>query len=267
MADLNPFRVWHRFLALPNESRGKTLGVAFLVAVLSSMSISIAAHILQPRIEANRAAEQQARLDAMIGQLPKLKGILAQSGADSLQTLIVDLNTGAPTEIDPDEFDMAEAANDPATSIALDKALDIAGIGRRPDLAKIHLLKNGRDLELVILPVYATGYQSTIRALLALHGDLNSVAGLVVIEQGETPGLGANIEDPDWQALWSGKQIADEYGTLRLQVVRGKASSEFEIDGITGATRTGNAVSAMITFWIGPNGYGAVLDALRTGAL
>jgi Na+-transporting NADH:ubiquinone oxidoreductase subunit D len=38
-----------------------------------------------------------------------------------------------------------------------------------------------------------------------------------------------------------------------------------EVDGITGATRTSNAMTRMIRFWLGPEGYGPFLDAVRRG--
>ncbi len=267
MAELDPIVWWRRLLTAPNESRGKTLAMAFIVAAVSSLAVSLAAVVLQPRIDANRAAERQAKLDAMIADLPGLADILAESGADSLETVVVDLATGTEADVAPGDYDMAAVAADPATSTELSDAQDIAGIGRRPDYVEIHVLKARGSVELVILPVYAAGYQSTIRAYLALKGDLNTVAGLVVTEQGETPGLGANVATPGWQALWPGKKLADETGTLRLKVVRGKGQTEYEVDGITGATRTSTAVGDMIAFWIGPNGYASVLAALRSGAL
>lgn len=267
MANLNPITWWRKLLALPNENRGKAIAMAFLVALFASLTVSISSVVLQPMIDANRAADRQAKLDAMIAAQPGLAGLLSETGADTFSTLIVDLRTGTVADLEPEGFDMAAIANDPETSIELSDTHDTAGIGRRPNYAEIHVLRSRRRLELVIIPVYARGYQSTIHAMLALRGDLNTVAGLVITDQAETPGLGANVASPAWQALWPGKQIADADGTLRLEVVRGRATTEFEVDGITGATRTGSAVSGMITFWMGPHGYAKVIDALRDGEL
>jgi len=266
MADLNPIHLWRRLLALPADSQAKTIAMAFLVSTVSALVVSFAAVSLQPRIDENLAAERQAKLDEMIASLPGLADILAQTGADSLDTVIVDLTSGQPaSDIDPAGFDMAAIAADPETSTELSDDQDIAGIKRRPDYAEIHVLKSGSTLELVILPVYAAGYQSTLRAYLALEGDLNTVAALAITEQGETPGLGAKVAEPAWQALWPGKKIMDDSGALKIAVVRGKAQTEYEVDGITGATRTSSAVSDMMRFWLGPNGYGKVFDALRAG--
>jgi Na+-transporting NADH:ubiquinone oxidoreductase subunit C len=48
-------------------------------------------------------------------------------------------------------------------------------------------------------------------------------------------------------------------------VARGPATTEYEVDGITGATRTSNAVTGMVRFWLGPDGYGPLIDAIRRG--
>ena len=70
---------------------------------------------------------------------------------------------------------------------------------------------------------------------MALEGDLNTIAGFTVTEQGETPGLGSKITDLTWLSKWPGKALLDEAGALKIAVVRGQAQTDYEIDGITGA--------------------------------
>jgi Na+-transporting NADH:ubiquinone oxidoreductase subunit C len=266
MADWTPLALWRRLLALPNESGAKTVAVAVLVSAISAVVVAGTAVTLRPLQEANRAAERQARLDAMIAELPGMADILTAAGADSLETVIVDLRTGAVAEgLDPEEFDLRATALDPTTSTVLPEEVDIAGIGRRPNLSRIRLIKEGGTLRLLILPVYTTGYQSTIYAYLALEGDLNTVAGLSITEQRETPGLGARVQDRKWLDLWPGKKIANERGQIQFSIVRGGGQTVYEVDGITGATRTSNAVASMIRFWLGEHGYGPVLERLRRG--
>lgn len=266
MADWTPLALWQRLLALPNESRVKTVAVAVLVSAVSAVVVAGTAVTLRPLQEANRAAERQARLDAMIAELPGMADIVTASGADSLETVIVDLRSGTVAEdLDPAGFDLRATAQDPATSTALAAVDDIAGIGRRPDFSRIYLVRVGEALRLLILPVYATGYQSTIHAYLALEGDLNTVAALSIVEQAETPGLGARVQDRKWLDLWPGKKIANEQGRVLISVVRGSGQTIYEVDGITGATRTSNAVTNMIRFWLGEHGYGPVLERFRRG--
>lgn len=265
MADFNPLKLWKRFLALPNESRTKTLGIAFLVALICSVMVSITAVTLRPLHEANLQRERDLRLAAMIEELPGIADILRASGADTLDTVIVDLETGEiTTAIDPAQFDYQAAQADLETSTPVPADADVAGISRRPDFAPVYLLRDADDLVLVVLPIYGSGYQSTIRAYLALEGDLNTIAALSIYEQGETPGLGTRITDSVWLERWQGKQIADDTGTLRITAIQTGAQGPFEVDAISGATRSSMGVSNLVRFWLGEHGFGPFLDRLRT---
>jgi len=94
MADVSPFSWWRRFLALPNDSRIKTLGVAFLVALISAITVSVTSVTLKPRQQAHIDAAREANLAAMMATLPGLADILRETGADTLETVIVDLEAG-----------------------------------------------------------------------------------------------------------------------------------------------------------------------------
>lgn len=266
MADLNPLSWWRRFLALPNDSRAKTFIVAFLVASFSAVAVAVTAISLKPLQQENVAREREQRMADMLASVPGLAEILEDADADSLETRIVDMTSGTFAEgIDPASFDVEAAAADPARSTALSEADDIAAIGRRPDFAPVHILRQDGDLLLLVVPGYATGYQSTIRAYVALEADLNTIAALSVYSQEETPGLGTRIAEPAWQDLWAGKRVADETGAIRIEVVRGAGTSEFEVDGITGATRSTNGVANLVRFWLGEHGFGPFIANLREG--
>src|SRR5690606_34142855 len=92
------------------------------------------------------------------------------------------------------------------------------------------------EVKLLVLPVRGAGYQSTIRAYLALEGDLNTVAAFTVYEQGETPGLGSRVAEAEFSRSWTGKQIA-ENGTIAIDASAG-ASGPHEVEMISGASVT-----------------------------
>ena len=265
MTSLNPLVLWRRFLALPNESRAKTLGVAVLVALVCATGVSVTTVALRPLQEQNTERIRQERLASVLARAPGLGSILEHAGAVALETRTVVLATGAFTaDALPAEFDAGAAATDPSQSVAIPPEADIAGIRRRSNLAEVHLFMPNGEIALVVLPVYGSGYQSTIYAYLALEADLATVAAFSVYEQGETPGLGARIQDAAWQDLWPGKEITDETGAIRIAVVKGQGAGPHEVDGITGATRTSSAVSNMLRFWLGDWGYGPFLAKLRS---
>jgi Na+-transporting NADH:ubiquinone oxidoreductase subunit C len=225
-----------------HDSPAKTVGVALLVALACSLVVSVTAVTLRPLQDANRLADSAAH---MLGMLEVL-------GEGIPDTRLVDLASGA------------YANRDPGTSTELPADRDRAGLGSREDVATVFELRDASELRLVILPVRGAGYQSMLKGYLALRADLNTVAALTFHEQEETPGMGARIEEEAWQALWPGKQVADAEGVIRIEVVKGAGAGMHEVDGISGATRTGNGVSNLLRFWLGPDGYGPYLDRLRT---
>lgn len=264
MTEFNPIVLWRRFLTLPNDSRAKTLVVAFLVSAVCAVLVTVVTVTLRPIQAENRAAEQQARLEALVAAVPGISDLIAASGGETLSTVVIDLDAGASaTGVNPETLEAA--LSDASNWTALSPADDIAGIGNRPDYAQIYLLRDGERVSLAILPIVGTGYNGRIQALLALNGDMRTIAGITITEQAETPGLGARIEEPLWQRGFAGKQLFDGAGTFHFAVARGAARGDHEVDGITGATRTSNAIAAMVRFWVGPRGYGPLIAAIRRG--
>lgn len=264
MADLNPISAWRRLLALPNESRAKTLAMAFLVSAACALLVSGATVILRPVQAANRAAEEQARLEALIAGIPGMSDLLESSGG-TLSTVVIDLARGAAaTDVTPET--LPAALEEPANWTGLTPAEDIAGLGQRPNYVQIYLLRDaGGAISLAILPFTGAGYNGPISGILALEGDMNTVAGLAITDQTETPGLGARIEEEAWLSQFPGTKLADASGEIRFAVARGSSGNEYEVDGITGATRTSSAMTRIIRFWLGPEGYGPLIDAIQRG--
>lgn len=258
--DWNP---WRRLLALPNESRTKTVLIAFLVSAICAALVSGATVALRPIQTANRAAEEQARIEALVLGIPGMATLLEQSGG-LLSTVVIDLETGRAAE-NVTSATLDAALRDPDNWSVLEAGQDLAGLGTRPDLVQVFLLRDADRISLVLLPLSGQGYGGRIDAILALAGDLQTVAGIAVTSHSETPGLGGRIEEAAWQAGFPGTELRDDNGEIQFRVARGPASSVHEVDGITGATRTGRGVTQMIRFWLGPQGYGPFLDAIGRG--
>jgi Na+-transporting NADH:ubiquinone oxidoreductase subunit C len=246
------------------NGNARVLAVAGAVALICAGVVTSAHVLLRPRIEANILVEQRARMAAMLQRISGLGELLADSTAATLEARVVDLATGETSTTDPERFDPVEAAQDLERGRALAPEADVAGLGRVAKKGVVYLVhgRTGR-LELVILPFRARGYQSVIGGFIALEPDLHTVAALNVVDQRETPGLGARVQSPQWQAAWPGRSVVDAEGALSITVVRGRGSAAYEVDGITGATRSSQAVGNAVRFWLGPDGYGPFLDRLR----
>jgi len=248
----------------------RALGVACVVAFVCGTLVSVTAVLLEPRHTANRLAERQALIHAIVSRLPGVEAVLDPAGADRIESRVVNLATGAPAAgVDPATYDPIRAAQDPMTRVEIPPGQDVAHIGTRAPHATVHVAHRGRTLRLVILPVYGAGYASTLRGFLALEGDLNTIAALAFYEHAETPGLGARLQDPQWLAGWRGKRLRDESGEYRLQVARGRAGADpesgtFVVDGISGATRTSQGIAQLLRYWLGDHGFGPFLQRLRS---
>lgn len=111
-----------------------------------------------------------------------------------------------------------------------------------------------------IIPVSGFGLWDYIYGYIAIKPNGDDVIGISWYEQKETPGLGANIADAPWQSLFPGKKIFQPDSTggtdfqtspIGITVVRGKVKdvlgsspkAESAVDGMAGATLTGNGVT------------------------
>jgi len=105
----------------------------------------------------------------------------------------------------------------------------------------------------------------------ALESDTTTIAGLTFYEHGETPGLGGEVDNPNWQALWTGRKAFDGSWTPKIEVVKGAAGSvdeaPYQVDGLSGATITSRGVGALLRFWLEEQRFGAYLANFRNQSL
>ena len=105
---------------------------------------------------------------------------------------------------------------------------------------------------------------------MALESDLQTVVGLGFYQHAETPGLGGEVDNPNWKAQWQGKVVYDESGDVDISVIKGSVDpnspkAEHQVDGLAGATLTSRGVESLVRFWLGEDGFGPFLDHLRAG--
>jgi len=260
-----------KILALPNDDTRKVVVVALSLCLVCSLIVSAAAVYLRPMQEINKTLDMKKNILSVAGLLEA--GInIDETFAESIEVRIVDLRTGDYVDdADAEGFDQRSAERDAAQSEKLSKDQDIAGIGRVSHYAPVYLLKEGNATKAVILPVHGYGLWSTMYGFLALETDLNTVSGITFYAHGETPGLGGEIDNPDWQASWTGRLAFDGAGTPSLEVVKGAVVEGnprqiHQVDGLSGATLTSIGVSNTMKFWLGENGFGPFLAKLgKTG--
>ena len=117
----------------------------------------------------------------------------------------------------------------------------------------------------VVIPVTGMGLWGPVWGYLALEKDMNTVAGIIMAHKGETPGLGAEISTPKYQALFVGKQIFDGDKFVSVKLRKGGAKDPLhEVDAISGGTKTSDGVSLMLENSL--RNYLPLLEAKRTAS-
>ncbi len=251
---------------------------------MCAVLVSFAAVALKPLQIDNKAADMKKNILDVAGLLEEGANINT-AFAQKIEAKIVDLETGAYVEnINADEYDQRKAAKDPAQSIAIPKDKDIAHIRVKAKYAKVFLVKDGGKLKSIILPMHGYGLWSTLYGFLSLEADGQTVQSINFYDQQETPGLGGEVVNPNWRALWKGKKVYAEseqhsadkgsiseasVGEPALSLIKGavdttRPGSQYQVDGLAGATLTSTGVTNLVRYWMGNEGFAPYLKKVRT---
>ena len=213
-----------------------------VMVVIVAVLLSLAAIGLKPRQDANILNEKKS-------QIVKALGYDATVSYDDVVAEAALLNAeGVAVENDTQKvFD------------ALQSVKDTRAEGKFP----IFKAKDGS----VVVPLYGAGLWGPIWGYIALDKDMNTVKGIVLDHQGETPGLGAEIATDVHQSQYKQDTLIDANNNKYVRVKTIFEGGEFvgitlkkggatkdaegkvnphEVDAITGGTKTSDGVSAMI---------------------
>lgn len=251
-----------------NDSMKQIITVSVLVCLACSIVVSAAAVFLRPQQQINKQLDIQKNILQVAGLLDA-GGDIQSLYQQYVEARMVDLETGEFTDaVDPATYNARDAARNPATSIALGEQ-DIAGIKRRARYAPVYLIRdtNG-ETKYLVLPIHGYGLWSTLYGFIALKNDYNTVYGISFYSHAETPGLGGEVDNPNWKALWQGKKIYDD-GEPAITLVKGHVTpempgAEHKIDTLAGATLTARGVENMVRFWFDEQGYRPFLNNLQS---
>ena len=167
-----------------------------------------------------------------------------------------------------EEYDPILATRDSNLSSKVPTSEDIAVIKNRENIGKIFILRNDDySINKLILPIRGYGLWGTLYGYISIENDFNTIAGIEFYDHKETPGLGAEVDNPKWKNLWPGKEIYQN-GEVSLSVIKGKVDNndkdaQYEIDGLSGATITSRGVTNMIAYWFGESGYSKLFKELN----
>lgn len=259
---------------MAEESLARPFYTVLILALACSTLVAGAAVGLRPLQEANRQIDEQKNILRAAGLYRGDKDV--QEQFLTIRTRVVNLASGefvSEDYISPETFDQRRAALDSDLGRPLSRDKDLAGLSRVERYSLVYLVEDDDQIDQIILPIRGSGVWATMYAYVAVDADLNTIRGISFYEHGETPGLGGEIENPRWQERWQGKKIYGPDQEVAVRVVQGQAADTekaetHHIDGLSGATNTGNGVSNLLQFWFGDHGFRPFFEQLqRQGGL
>ena len=157
----------------------------------------------------------------------------------------------------------------PDQQVEIPGDIDVGGIKRREPVARVFLVMVDGEVDQIVLPVYGKGLWSTLYGFLSLDADSRTVRGITFYKHAETPGLGGEIDNDDWKALWIGRVAMNDEYQPQIDVVKGVAdpAETSQVDGLSGATITSNGVEGLVNYWLSDDAFGPFLTRFRNGEL
>ncbi|MDD4905399.1 MAG: Na(+)-translocating NADH-quinone reductase subunit C [Methylobacter tundripaludum] len=279
------FKVYKdKVLALGNDSLEKTIAIAVALCLVCAVLVSFSAVALKSLQVHNKELDMKKNILDVAGLLQEGSDI-DSAFAEKIEAKIVNLETGDYVEdMNAAEYDQRKAAKDPALSVAIPKDKDIAHIRVKAKFAKVFLVKESGAIKSIILPVNGYGLWSTLYGFLSLDADGQTVQSINFYDQQETPGLGGEVVNPKWRELWKGKKVyaesdqpsaekglieSAEMGEPALSLIKGvvdntKPGSQYQVDGLAGASLTSTGVTNLVRYWMSNEGFAPYLAKVRT---
>ncbi|MFN5708201.1 MAG: Na(+)-translocating NADH-quinone reductase subunit C [Planctomycetota bacterium] len=255
------------------DSIGNTFFIALSLCLVCSAVVALAAIGLKPIQDRNKALDRKKNVLIAAGLIKRGDSAnIDQLFQKMVVDKIVDLESGQDVTSEypsPAAFDPEATLEEKGKYRQLESKEDIATLKKRENRAHVYLVKTSESDETpskYVFPVRGKGLWSTMKGFLSLNSDLKTASGITFYEDGETPGLGGEINSAAFQAQWPDKRILDDSGKVVLKVSK-TASGDSEIASLSGATITSNGVQFMIQYWLGDAGFGKYLQNLQASGV
>ena len=225
------------------HSKPYSIGFILIITALFGLLLALAASALRERQQFNEEVNVKRNILMAVGVLDRDREMeLEEIDAmyqESVQSFAVDPEGTIVEGVSGESLDLEVVLQDPDTSQH-----------RYP----VFVATDAGGSTVYAIPVFGKGLWSTLYGYLALEADLETVRGMTFYAHGETPGLGAEIEQAWFQDNFVGKKIYDAGALRTIQVVKGTVENRIQdpgerdyfVDGISGATITGRGVSNLL---------------------
>ena len=225
------------------HSKPYSIGFILIITALFGLLLALAASALRERQQFNEEVNVKRNILMAVGVLDRDREMeLDEIDAmyqESVQSFAVDPEGTIVEGVSGESLDLEVVLQNPDTSQH-----------RYP----VFVATDAGGSTVYAIPVFGKGLWSTLYGYLALEADLETVRGMTFYAHGETPGLGAEIEQAWFQDNFVGKKIHDAGELRTIRVVKGTVENriqdpgdrDYYVDGISGATITGRGVSNLL---------------------
>ncbi|MGI9518149.1 MAG: Na(+)-translocating NADH-quinone reductase subunit C [Pirellulaceae bacterium] len=257
------------------DSITNTILVALGVCLVCATLVSVAAVGLRSMQQTNKLKDKKKNILAAAGLMENDPDV-NELYDSMIMDRIVNLKTGQDvteqfladhpeyeTAADFDQIDVAESEKS-TEAHRLDQ--DPATIKWQENHSHVYIVRTSSDDDtpaMYVFPIRGKGLWSILKGFIALDADLETIQGITYYEHAETPGLGGEVDNPEWKASWQGKLLYDENGKVAMRLLKtGAEGNPHAVDSLSGATITARGVEKMLEFWMSDTGFEPYLRTL-----
>lgn len=230
------------------QSNTYTIIYIIVLVVLVGTALAFTAISLKPRQQANADADKMRQILGSVSVETSGEDIIATYNKYITSAFVVDDKGNRVDGADAFTVDVAKQSKETADM----------------RLLPVYQCTLADGSVKYILPMYGAGLWGPIWGYISVDADGTTIYGAYFAHQGETPGLGAEIEKPAFSSQFTGKRLIKNGAFIPVAVVKAgqvPAGDADYVDGISGGTITSKGVGAMIDNCLQP--YSAFLESLN----
>jgi len=235
-------------MKIDRQSSAYTVAYITLIVLVVGTALAFTALKLKNLQQENIDADKMRQILASVHVVPERDCIVAEFGKTVVEQPVYDVEG---KRIGDNAFD-----------------IDINAESRKPSAQRslpLFVCRLADGSTKYVIPLYGSGLWGPIWGYVALDDDADTVFGAFFAHQGETPGLGAEIEKPAFSGEFDGKHLFKDGKFIPVTVVKAgtkPADDADYVDGISGGTITSKGVAAMLDNCLAP--YRKLLETLKT---
>jgi Na+-transporting NADH:ubiquinone oxidoreductase subunit C len=209
------------------------------LSIVTAVLLAVSAEGLRPRQEANIALDKKTNILRSVRELETDRQAIERIYAERIEEHVVDAGGNVLEGVRPDEIVLKDELAKPAAERRL----------------PVYRYSGADGRKYYVVPLLGTGLWGPIWGYISLEDDFNTVYGAFFDHKSETPGLGAEISERQFQQQFEGKKIMDDRNAfVSVHVVKPTAkvsfSNDHRVDGISGGTITSRGTDAMLKSWL-----------------